>query len=166
MKLTAFISVKKVKQILSILFFVPLFAVMPEASEGEVLPMVTKSFLITKSTKNYSEAKHFAQNLALRSGIKLDLRGLYPHAQTGLSEPKEVCVENGFEAPCYVPRGRYDDGTYISIEYSSAYNGFAEGYYIVMVASGDISNKVVSHIKQYVPDAYVKKSAVYIGCIH
>ncbi len=137
-----------------------------EASETIGLPMVTKPFLIVKSTKSYSEAKYFAQRLALKSGIKIDLRGVYPHVKIGLSEPKEVCVENGFEAPCYVPRGRYDDGTYISIEYSSAYNGFAKGYYIVMVASGEISNKVVSHIKQYVPDAYVKKSTVYMGCMH
>ena len=125
-----------------------------------------KYFLIAKSTKNYDEAKQFALKLSRKSGIKTDFRGLMQAKRLGLSEDKKSCQEEGFDFPCYIPRGRYDDGVYISIEYSTAYSGFTEGYYIIVVASGEISKSVLVQIKNIVPDAYVKQSAVYMGCMH
>jgi len=136
------------------------------ASDASSAQMFNKSFLIVKSTKIYDEAKAFALQLSIKSGIKTDFRALVEEPTFGLSEEKQVCQEQGFDFPCYIARGRYDDGVYISVEYSNAYSGFAKGYYIVMLASGDDSKKVLAQIKKLVPDAYVKQSTVYMGCIH
>lgn len=128
---------------------------------------VSKSFLIVKSTKSYSEAKAFAEVLAKKSGLKLDLRGLEYKKEIMLSHPRAECRENGFGYPCYVARGRYDDGVYLSVESSEAYEGFAKGYYIVIAASMEnVALDLVKRMKQYVPDAYVKRTSVYMGCIH
>jgi len=142
-----------------------MWAVLLSASEISQ-QSVSKSFLIAKSSQSYSEAKAFAKKLSQQSGIKTDFRGLVQNSMTGLSEDADVCRDEGFAYPCYIPRGRYDDGTYISVEYSNAYGGFSEGYYIVVVASGEIGKSVIKQIKAFVPDAYVKKSLVYMGCIH
>ena len=154
------------KQIAYSLFAMYLWSFFLVASEPIVQQVLTKSFLIAKSTKSYEEAKTFAMNLSAKSGIKIDFRGLLSDSTFGLSEAKEVCEEQGFTFPCYIARGRYDDGIYISIEYSNAYEGFSEGYYIVVVASGEIEKRLIKQIKAYVPGAYVKKSSVYMGCIH
>jgi len=128
---------------------------------------VSKSFLIVKSTKSYTEAKNFAQKLSKKSGLKLDLRGLEYNTEIMLSHPRMECLENGFVYPCYVARGRYDDGAYLSVESSDAYEGFARGYYIVVAASMEkIAQSLVQRMKQYIPDAYVKRTSVDMGCIH
>jgi hypothetical protein len=91
-----------------------------------------------------------------------------PHPQQGLSFPAKVCDENGFEHPCYVARGRYDDGEYVSVEWSTAYEGFTPGLYIVVVASGPEA-EVKKHLpaaREVYGDAYIKKAKVYMGCIH
>ncbi len=127
---------------------------------------VSKRFLIAKSTKSYKEAKRFARKLSIKTGIKIDYRGLNYNKKLMLSESYNQCLDDGFEYPCYVARGRYDDGVYISIEYSGAYQNFRDGYYIVMVASGESANTILKQIRQTVKDAYVKRSKVYMGCIH
>ena len=129
--------------------------------------MIKKSFMIAKSTKSYAEAKKFALNLATKSDIKLDLRELHSSKKIGLTHTAQMCQNNQYDFPCYLARGRYDDGVYISIEYSDAYSGFSKGYYIVVVASGEkVDKKLLNRVKKYVPDAYVKNTAVYMGCMH
>jgi hypothetical protein len=131
--------------------------------------MVTKYFAIIRSTTDYQEALTCAKDAAKRLGWKLDLRGLSKCAETGLTFSKAVCEEGGGSYPSYMPRGRYDDGEYVSIEYSSEYTGFRNGYYIVMIASGHeakaVKRALAAAIK-YFPDAYVRSSKVYMGCIH
>lgn len=128
---------------------------------------VSKSILIVKSTKSYEEAKKIAEKLSKESGLKLDLRGVIYNGEIMLSETEDVCRESGFEYPCYVARGRYDDGVYLSVESSDAYEGFASGYYIVVAASmEEIDKETLQKLKRYVPDAYVKRTLVYMGCIH
>lgn len=145
------------------LYLLPIFLFAMEPMESS---MLTKSFLIAKSTKSYDEAKRFAEKLSLSSGIKMDFRDLIKVDSIGLSEHKTACENQGYDFPCYVARGRYDDGVYISIEYSSAYNGFSKGYYIVMVASGEVPKDMLENIKRFVPDVYSKKSDIYMGCMH
>ena len=128
---------------------------------------VSKSFLIVKSTKSYIEAKNFAQNLAKKSDIKLDLRGLDYNKEIMLTYTDTECNKNNFGYPCYVARGRYDNGVYLSVESSDAYEGFTKGYYIVVAASMEkIDKSLLYRMKRYVPDAYVKHTSVYMGCIH
>ena len=127
---------------------------------------VKKQFLIAKSTKSYKEANQFAKKLANKTGIKLNFRGLNYNKSIMLSESKKVCDDNNFEYPCYEARGRYDDGVYISVEHSGTYENFRDGYYIVMVASGEKAKDILKQIKTVVKDAYVKTSKVYMGCMH
>ena len=131
-------------------------------------PNVKKYFLIALSTKSYKEAKSFANKLSNQSSIVLNLRGLKVNNKIALTYSKQECVSDWGEYPCYIARGRYDDGIYISIERSDAYSGFKAGYYIVVVASGErsISKSALKTIKPIVSDAYIKSSKVYMGCMH
>jgi len=141
------------------------------ASEDTIDKMIAeqsmkKSFLIIHASKSYSDAYRFMQQFSKKSGIVVDLKGVLYQEDIGLTPPKELCLEQGFSYPCYVPRGGYDDGVYLSIERSESYNGFREGYYIVIAASGTIEPKVVQRVKKIVPKSYVKQSLVYMGCYH
>ncbi len=127
---------------------------------------VEKDFLIVKTTKVYSEAKKFLIDFSKCSGIAIDLREVSYQDKIGLTPKKEVCLESGFIYPCYIARGRYDDGVYLSIEHSDEYEGFTKGYYVVMAASGDIGKKTIQNVKEFVSDSYIKKSMVYMGCTH
>jgi len=130
------------------------------------IPMIKKQFLIIKATKSYQEAKQVAEKLSQRLNIKLDLRNLQYHEKNFLTMPQKDCKANEADYPCYVPRGRYDDGIYISIEHSNSYENFKDGYYIVIAASGDDAKEYLKPVKEVVKDAYVKSSKVYMGCLH
>lgn len=141
------------------------------AVSAELEATVEKQFVILKSTKSYKEARGVAEKSAETLKIKLDLRGLSENKELGLTFDKKVCEEEGgFEFPCYIARGRFDDGEYISIEYSSAYEGFSDGYYIVVVSSYPRGSEEIQatlrKVRTLYEDAYAKTSKVYVGCIH
>jgi hypothetical protein len=131
---------------------------------------VQVEFVIVKSTTDYKEAGRLATEASKRLHLPLKLRDLRPTAKGGLSFPKSVCEENGWDTPCYVARGRYDDGFYVSIEHTSGYPEFKPGLYVVMVASarqGSESIKDVTRLaREIFPDAYSRIAQVYMGCIH
>lgn len=125
----------------------------------------TKSFLIIQSTKSYDSALRKAQLACNKLGYPLDLRGMFKNKEGGLTS-NNVCgcgQKHG-----YMPRGRYDDGEYISIEYSTSYLAFTPGYYMVVVASGkrETLNPLLPTIRAHYEDAYIKNSEVYMGCMH
>jgi len=151
----------------------PLFAQDTTPSIEE--QMATKAFVIVGSYKKYDEALKTAQSAAKKMGYSLKLNGLSPHPKTGLTHTKEFCEteEGGIseEYPCYWPRGRWDDGKYVSIEYSSAFIHFAPDYYIVVVAndnsdSPEIRNALKLAKSKGFEDAYAKTDRVYLGCMH
>ncbi len=130
-------------------------------------PMVEKAFLLVAASKDWdtarSTASQAAQALALEIKVEVE-----PHATEGLTFDAKTCTESGFEHPCYVARGRHDDGEYVSVEWSTAYEGFTPGLYIVVVASGleaDVE-KHLSAAREAYGDAYIKKAKVYMGCMH
>ena len=131
---------------------------------------VRKSFVILKSTPSYAEARAVAAAAAERLAIRLDLRDLVPNGNMGLTFSRDACDNEFGEFPCYVPRGRWDDGVYLSVEHSSSYEGFEEGLYVVMLASGSPRDRAVGaalrRAKSQYPDATVKTAPVYLGCIH
>jgi hypothetical protein len=131
---------------------------------------VKKRIVILLSSRDYRQAESFARRVATRAQVKLDLRDLQPNKSIGLTFPKQHCEDGGFDYPCYIARGRYDDGEYISVEHSSAFAGFRPGYYIVVGASYENGKPEVKRsltkFKQYASDAYAKLSKVYVGCIH
>jgi hypothetical protein len=132
---------------------------------------VKKHFLIVSSTKNYSSALKKANSISEDLTLKLDLRELVESDnKLGLSWGKSVCEGDGWEYPCYIPRGRHDDGDYVSIEWSNGFQGFSEGYYIVVVAShtnyDENIKSLLKKVKEFVPSAYIKSSMIYMGCMH
>jgi hypothetical protein len=128
---------------------------------------VKKNFVIIQSTKNYNVAQLTANKAALQLKQKLDLRGLKPSKKTGLTFSKADC-ENAGGYPCYIARGRYDDGDYVSIEWSDEFDKFAKGYYVVIVFSGNKEEavKTLEKAKSIFKDAYYKQAKVYVGCMH
>lgn len=131
---------------------------------------VKKRIVILLSSKDYKQAERFARRVAAKSEVKLDLRDLKPNQSIGLTFPKQHCADGGFDYPCYIARGRYDDGEYISVEHSSAFEGFRPGYYIVVGASYENGmpevKRSLAKFKRFASDAYAKLSKVYVGCIH
>jgi len=130
-----------------------------------------KGFIIIYATKNYQLASRVAEEANKNLGYKIDMRDLEYNKEIGLSIPKKDCEEHGFEYPSYIQRGRGDDGNFISVEYTNAYNNFTHGYYIVVVATytkgktEDIK-KTLTEVKKSYEDAYIKYTDVYMGCLH
>lgn len=131
---------------------------------------IKKDFLILYSGKDYTKALQVAKQVSTKLNLKLDLRGLKPHKETGLSDTRTSCEENFGFYPCYLTRGYYPDGAYLSIEHSDAFTEFRKGYFIVVAAAFEKGNSALKPLlqkaKSHFPDAYLKSSAVYTGCIH
>jgi hypothetical protein len=127
-----------------------------------------KTFLIAKSTTSYEEAKSFSKEISKALGIRIDYRGLSFHKSEFLSFSKRECEEHWGKGayPCFIPRGRFTNGEYISIEHTNWYEEFTDGYYIVVVASGKDADESLKKVKKKYSDAYVKKAKVYMGCMH
>jgi hypothetical protein len=154
------------KQFITCLFII--FITLSSNAQNTESDIVQKGMIVMRSTKNYNEAKKFAEKASKKLSLKLDLRELTPNKQEGLTFSQFECEDNGWEYPCYIFRGRYDDGEYISIEYSNGLNNFTEGIYIVIAASGDntITQPSLKKIKKVYKNAYVKQVKVNMGCIH
>ena len=146
-----------------------LVAVTSSTPDGDP-DVVRKSFVILKSTPDYAEARAVAAAAAERLAIRVDLRELIPDSTFGLTFSQDACKDEFGAFPCYVPRGRWDDGVYVSVEHSSSYVGFEEGLYIVVLASGSPRDRAIGaavrRAKGQYPDVLVKTAPVYLGCIH
>ncbi|MBX7227054.1 MAG: hypothetical protein K1X55_13555 [Chitinophagales bacterium] len=135
---------------------------------------VPKDFLIIGSYKSYDDALKRAREAELKFNIALNLRDLLPTSDTsiGLTLPVDSCLQMLGEGntTCYWARGRWDDGIYVSIEYSNAYTNFARGYYFVVIGSGSKDDPILKSqlkkTKKVYKDAYIKTSKVYLCCMH
>ncbi len=145
------------------------FAIM-QLKAQEISQTEKKGFVIISAGKNYDDIKKLAKKVAKKLNYKLDLRGLVPNKTEGLTLTKKTCENEELEFPLYVARGRYDDGNYVSIEYTNGYNGFTPDYYLIIVSShvkGETKlNKALKHVKTYYKSAYIKYADVYMGCMH
>ena len=58
----------------------------------------------------------------------------------------------------------------MSIEWSSMYSEFSEGYYIVVIASSterdDEIKKLLKKAQKIISSAYIKSATVWQGCLH
>lgn len=133
--------------------------------EPEYHPYLDQSFLIIASSKDFKSAEKVAKQAQKKMELEYRTKTYYPDKKEGF-KTDEVC--NCGEIHDYFPRGSHDDGNYISIEYSSAYEGFSEGYYIVIVASGpkETVESELPKAKEVYPQAYIKNSEIYVGCMH
>ncbi|MCH2224150.1 MAG: hypothetical protein MK066_05220 [Crocinitomicaceae bacterium] len=130
------------------------------------------SFVILISTKSYKVALNRAKDASKKLGYPLDLRGLHPNEEIGLSLSKKECEEEvcggGLDYPIYLPRSDWGEEKYVSVEYSNGYKGFTKGYYIVIVASGEkgdpIVDEALTESRRFYKDAYAKTCGVWVGC--
>jgi hypothetical protein len=129
-----------------------------------------KSFLIIASTKNIDESFSIAKTASQKTGLNFRDNKLQADKLIGATFPSDTCAVNGFTFPCYVARGRFDDGSYLSVEYSDGYTGFQKGLYIVIAASGDKNGSdfknVFKKVQRTYPKSYIKQTKVFLGCIH
>ncbi len=156
------------KKLILLLLLASSFICNAQNKPHDPIPYETKYVCIILSTKSYTEAKKVAQQAGKKCNLKIDYRNLLPNKKIGLTLSKADCENEGWDYPAYYARGRDDDGAFISIEYSNAFDGFAKGYYIVVVAMGDarLAKYVLAEVKPTYKTAYVKKTEVYIGCMH
>ena len=150
----------------SILFILLAVLLSPSLGLGQEDSLIEKNFLIVKSTTNFEEARKFGETAAYKLGLNSVITDCEPHPTKGFTCEWECgCGETHAG---HVPRGRYDDGEYVSVEFSSAYNEFEDGYYIVVVASGSQKTvqKPLSKTQILYQDAYIKSANVYHGCMH
>lgn len=112
----------------------------------------SKSYLIVSASKNYQEALKKAKEAQQKLGIKLNLDNYEYFKTTGLLNDKYTYTRD-----FYYPRGKNDDGDYVSIEYSSFYEDFTSGFFIVVVSSGkeETLRKKLTEVKKLYKDAYI-----------
>ena len=145
-----------------IALFLPLFS---SAQEDDYHPYIDQSFLIIASSSDFESAKKTALQAKAKLGFDFPTSEFYPDKSEGFKTDEECGCG---EIHGYFPRGSHDDGNYVSIEYSTAYDGFSEGYYIVIVSSGKKSTvqNELPNVKEHFAQAYIKNSEIYVGCMH
>jgi hypothetical protein len=156
--------------ILASLLVIPCIVASAADHDAQKPAFVDKEFVILKSSASFEEATQSAAKAASKLGVELNLRGLSPNLRTGLTFSKQECIRSGVPYPCYVPRGRGDDGAYLSVEWSSEYAILARGLYVVMIASGvpgsSKTRRILEVARSVYPDAYAKRMKVYVGSLH
>jgi hypothetical protein len=143
----------------------PLPTIPPRSKE-----MVEKDFVVLPAIASYAEARRVAGAAARRLGLKLDLRRARPDGHGGLTFSPADCKANDWEHPCYVARGRDDDGAYVSVDVADRFFDAEEQGYLVILASGpknDPSTRAVAEkARPLFPSAELRTDDVWQGCIH
>ena len=109
----------------------PLPTIAPRNAE-----MVEKDFVVLPAITSYTEAHQVARTAARRLGLKLDLRRARPDGYGRLTFPPADCKANGRVYPCFVSRGRQDDGTYVSVDLADRFFDNEARGYLVILGSG------------------------------
>ena len=143
----------------------PLPTIPPRPAE-----MAEKDFVVLPAIASYAEARRVASSAARRLGLKLDLRRARPDGHGGLTFSPVDCEANDWEHPCYVSRGRDDDGAYVSVDEARRFFDAEEQGYLVILGSGpknDPSTRAVGEkARALFPSAEVRTDDVWQGCIH
>jgi hypothetical protein len=129
--------------------------------------MVVKYVLVAGTFRSYPGAVSDTQALARRVGLE------YRRKTTQIEDgsptySRTECEANGWAYPCYVARGRYDDGTYFSVEPSSSYHEMQPGYFVALAASGTLNDVLQAQRRlsdQHVA-SLVRRVRVWMGFIH
>ncbi len=132
--------------------------------------LVEKEFVVLRAGAEYVPAVDRARSVASSLELHLDLRGLGPDAVDGLTLSPEECEENGWGHPCYVPRGRWDDGVWVSVELSNAFAGQEKREYLIVLAGAPpddpMLEAVLSRARSGGLEPETLRAQVYLGCIH
>ena len=143
----------------------PLPTIAPRKAE-----MVEKDFVVLPAIASYTEAHRIARTAARRLGLKLDLRRARPDGYGRLTFPLADCQANDWAYPCFVSRGREDDGTYVSVDVAERFfDAEARGYLVILGSGpkGDPSTRALAEkARSLFPLAELRTDEVWRGCIH
>jgi hypothetical protein len=129
--------------------------------------IVTKYVLVVGTFRSFADAVTDARALGRKVGLEYRAKATQLENGTPTFSRTE-CEANGWDYPCYVARGRYDDGTYLSVEPSSAYDEMRPGYFVAVAASGTLKEVLQAQRRlgrRDVP-SFVRSVTVWTGCIH
>lgn len=127
--------------------------------------------IILGSYKEYDQALKSVNRLSQATKVPYDDGGNIYDTKKGLRTPEDAEHPS---AGFYLARRYHDcDGTgsnCLSIEISDYYEGFSPGYYIIVGGIVPIDEKsqnleaLMQSYKKSVPDAYYKRTLIYMGC--
>ena len=122
----------------------------------------------------FAEARADAEKISKAGGVPFSMEGRVFDKKRGLIYPDNL--DDPAFAGSYVARRdnltntlKGDPDGYLSVERSDGYDGFKAGYYIVVAGvygSPAKAQKQADRFKKWAPTAYVKKSKIYMGCLH
>jgi len=130
--------------------------------------------VILGSYKDFHEAKRKAEGIARSSKVPFSMQGMIYDKKRGLILPDDD--SDPTYAGSYIHR-RFNTGAsdldvdteFISIERSEAYDGFNPDYYIIVGGIYPTAKEAAKSVKRFsktAPEAYSKKTRIYLGCIH
>ena len=134
-----------------------------------------KIVLILGSYSDFHDAHKRASAISRASKRPFSMQGMIYDKRRGLILPDDA--SNPIHSGSYVHR-RYntaslseggEDTEFISIERSEAYPRFVPGYYVVVGGIYDKPKEAKAALSVFTPfvaDAYIKKTEIYMGCIH
>lgn len=130
-------------------------------------PETTVGFLVIYSTNDFDKAHLLGQKSA--DSLNTDFSDGYLFDQEEGLIDTTTCgcgIQHG-----YIPRGRFDDGDYISVELTDSYDLSGEfGRYLVVACSYPVSfhlwPDIIENIRKKYPEAYYFETTVYTGCMH
>jgi len=130
----------------------------------------TKGYVVISTSTDYQTSLKKAKKAADKLGYMLDLRGLSENSTIGLTMDKSICDESGYDFPAYQTRGKFDDGNYVSIEFSNGFENCEKGKYFVVVASGQKGSpklkKAFKKTKKKYKKAKMKYAKISLACSH
>jgi hypothetical protein len=143
----------------------------PEALEAQMSQ--PRWVVILGVYKEFAEAKADALKFSKASKVPFSMRGNV-FDKKGLHFPKDI--DDPLYAGQYVARShnssmedKKDLEEHLSVERSDGYQGFAKGYYIVVGTIAETAKDGLAQaerFKAFSKDTYVKKTIIYLGCMH
>ncbi|MEY4484575.1 MAG: hypothetical protein RL693_2027 [Verrucomicrobiota bacterium] len=129
--------------------------------------------VVLGSYQDFPEAKRDAESYAKASGVPFSMNGMV-FDQKGLHLPDND--PDQIYAGDYLLR-RFNTASlgdqvlmeHLSIEKSGSYAGFPSGHYIIVASvagSPKEASLCLKRFKKIAPNAYVKKTPIFLGCMH
>jgi hypothetical protein len=150
---------------------VPMVMLPDEASDSWIdTPFIPGGLLVVGSSRKYHEAVRAAKSFSRAAAMPYSSQGYVLDESRGMVLPDDH--PDDIHAGEYLPR-RYDgacDGERcVTVERSEAYEGFPNGYYLVVagIVGRDAEAKSrLAQARRIVPTAYVRQTILYMGCRH
>jgi hypothetical protein len=135
--------------------------------------MLPRWVIILGAYKTFAEAKADAEKFARASKVPFTMNGM-------IFDKKGLRYPDNFDDPVWAGeylarRGNFgwskngELTEHLSVERSEGYEGFAKNLYIVVGAISETKADGLAQekrFKAFAPDTYVKKTRIYMGCLH